>query len=489
MPFSLGSRNSSRNSSRNQSSESITDSLIQEMESTENMDVKIYLTDQEIQKLRNEHKENNDISKTLNNTLGRLLVQMTTSHNKSVEKSKNPGEQINVPDLCKAFQETLTIKKEELENAIKTSSTTIKQEIYDRSLNYHMVNPLIKIPDYFSPITTLTTVSKQMDAVKLFPQNKQRFTGEPNKLGPPIAEWIYQMNSAQQKLKLSEEEFKERLLMSTTSYAHRLLRTLIAEQDSISSIYHKLMVMFDFSISPEQAKSELLRFKIHKRSTLIKGQAKILELAAAAARMFPEGELRKSYSNAEACTALIRSLPQDSSTMVASLYNQMISSVADKSKIPLFTELVLYLNPYRNQIDKDIAKNGSSFETLDQQPEHEYRNRSTRERRFTDIPRSQLRVNNLNRTSYNNRSEGMIKNRYMNSLYCSLCGQSNHTAAQGCYKMKDEKGRAVPVTPGQIACSICEKKINKKLYHPIRYCFNKERANFTRLNNQNNRRF
>ena len=168
MPFSLGSRNSSRNSSRNQSSESITDSLIQEMESTENMDVKIYLTDQEIQKLRNEHKDNNDISKTLNNTLGRLLVQMTTSHNKSVEKSKNPGEQINVPDLCKAFQETLTIKKEELENAIKTSSTTIKQEIYDRSLNYHMVNQLIKIPDYFSPINTLTTVSKQMDAVKLF---------------------------------------------------------------------------------------------------------------------------------------------------------------------------------------------------------------------------------------------------------------------------------------------------------------------------------
>ena len=489
MPFNLGSRNSSKNSSRNQSSESITDSVLQEIDSAEEVDMKIYLTDQEIQELRNSQKEDNDIAKTLSNPMGRLLVQMTTSHNKAMEKSKNTGDQINVPELCKAFQETLSVKKEELENAIKSSSTTIKQEIYDRSLNYHMVNPLIKIPEYFSPVNTLTTVSKQMDAVKLFPQNKLRFTGEPNKLGPPIAEWIYQMNSAQQKLKLSEEEFKERLLTSTTSYAHRLLRTLIAEQDSISSIYHKLMVMFDFSISPEQAKSELLRFKIHRRSTLIKGQAKILELASAAARMFPEGDLRKSYSNAEACTALIRSLPQDSSTKVASLYNQMISAVADKTKIPLFTELVLYLNPYRNQIDKDIAKNGSSFEVLEREPENERQNRSFLARRYTENTRPRLRVNYLNQSSVNNRSEGFVKNRYMNTMYCSLCGQSNHTAAQGCYRMKDEKGRAVPVTPGQIPCSICEKKINKKLYHPIRYCFNKERSNPTRNNNQNNRRF
>lgn len=485
MPFSLGSKNSSRN----QSSESIMDSFIHEMDAAEEIETKIYLTDQEIQELRDNQKDNNDIAKTLNNALGRLIVQMTTSHNKSLEKSKDAGEPINVSDVCKAFQNTLTIKKEELENAVKSSSSTIKQEIYDRSLNYHMVNPLIKVPEYFSPTNTLTTVSKQMDAIKLFPQNKQRFTGEPNKYGPPIAEWIYQMNSAQHKLKLSEEEFKERLLMSTTSYAHRLLRTLISEQDSISSIYHKLMVMFDFSIPPEQAKSELLRFKIHKRSSLIKGQARILELAAAAARMFPEGELRKSYSNAEACSALIRSLPQDSSTMVASLYNQMISSLADKSKIPLFTELVLYLNPYRIQIDKDIQKNGSSFEAPERRPDQEPRYKSFSARGNVENSRSRLRVNNLNRTSFNNRPDGVVRNKFMNSLYCSLCGQSSHTAAQGCYRMKDEKGRAVMITPGQIPCNICEKKINKKLYHPLRYCFNKERSNTARTNNQNGKRF
>ncbi len=73
--------------------------------------------------------------------------------------------------------------------------------------------------------------------------------------------------------------------------------------------------------------------------------------------------------------------------------------------------------------------------------------------------------------------------------YCSLCGQSSHTAAQGCYRMKDEKGRAVMITPGQIPCNICEKKINKKLYHPLRYCFNKERSNMARTNNQNGKRF
>ena len=63
----------------------------------------------------------------------------------------------------------------------------------------------------------------------------------------------------------------------------------------------------------------------------------------------------------------------------------------------------------------------------------------------------------------------------MNSLYCSLCGNNNHPTSEGHYAMKNDAGRVVPVTPAKILCSICEKKINKKLYHPIKFCFNRNK--------------
>ena len=58
---------------------------------------------------------------------------------------------------------------------------------------------------------------------------------------------------------ISEDEFKERMLLSTTSAAHRMLRNLIQEGDNVGGIYHKLMLMHDNTMKPERAKEELIR--------------------------------------------------------------------------------------------------------------------------------------------------------------------------------------------------------------------------------------
>ena len=79
-----------------------------------------------------------------------------------------------------------------------------------------------------------------------------------------------------------------------------------------------------------------------------------MELATAAARIFPEGDLRKSYSNSEACLGLIRSLPNTSSTIVNTAYNRLISVAAQQGKIALYTDLMAYLNPYHTQINEDM---------------------------------------------------------------------------------------------------------------------------------------
>ena len=73
------------------------------------------------------------------------------------------------------------------------------------------------------------------------------------------------------------------------------------------------------------------------------------------------------------------------------------------------------------------------------------------------------------------------RNRFLNTLYCSLCGKKTHRASDSCYAMRDDSGRVVNVTPSQVPCTICEKKINKKPYHPLKHCFNRPRNN-TRTN-------
>ena len=79
----------------------------------------------------------------------------------------------------------------------------------------------------------------------------------------------------------------------------------------------------------------------------------------------------------------------------------------------------------------------------------------------------------------------------MNKLYCSLCGKTNHTSAQGCYAIK-KNGVVVPCSPTQIPCTISEKINGKKLYHPPTLCFNKEKSNPFKpkqtFNQQNNYR-
>ena len=100
--------------------------------------------------------------------------------------------------------------------------------------------------------------------------------------------------------------------------------------------------------------------------------------------------------------------------------------------------------------------------------------------RYNPYPRNTVAVNQLNTGS---NAGTPIINKYMNKLYCSLCGKTTHTAADGCYAIK-KNGVVVPCSPTQIPCHICEKVLKKKLFHPPALCFNKsnQRNNFQQKN-------
>ena len=256
----------SRNSSKTSSRTSIPDALENENENLINSDeVKIYLTDKELKSLMKNRNDSEEVNHTMTNPLGRLLLQLGASHNKLLEMNNLNTKLIPLSDICKSFQENCKLNKDEIYTSIQDSSNLLKRDLYNRELNYHLQNPLIKAPDYFSPEDNLNTRQKVIDATRLFPQHKQKFSGDGN---PPIAEFIYLVNSAQSRLKLSENEFKQRLLLCTTGNAHKLLRNLVTEGDTKESIYHKLMVLYDSTVSPETVKSELLRFKKYTKNQI-----------------------------------------------------------------------------------------------------------------------------------------------------------------------------------------------------------------------------
>ena len=57
-----------------------------------------------------------------------------------------------------------------------------------------------------------------------------------------------------------------------------------------------------------------------------------------------------------------------------------------------------------------------------------------------------------------------------NRNYCSLCGKTDHRAAQGCPNMVDSNGRTVSIMPCKDTCPACPPHVNPRLSHPSYLC-------------------
>jgi len=453
-----------------------------ELPEPEQEKMKLQLNNMELKMLMKNSDTKNSVEKTIAHPLGKYWIQMTNKYNSSLNENEA---EIQLQDICEAFQKSITLNQEDLQQQIQDSQKKLKKDLYKKSLSFHLLNPLIKAPTNFSPNPTLLTVSKAVEALKMFPQNKSRFSGIRGD-GPPIAEFMFAINTAQDRLNLSEDEFKQKLLSSCTGPAHKTLRTHISEGDDVPALYHQLLSQYDTTVHPTKAKAELSKFKIGKRSNLFQAQTKILELSGAAARIFKDAKIRKTVTNIESCQCLIRALPKTSSTLVATQYNLFLAEQEDEDIEPLFVDFIRYLDTYQADIDMDIKINGASFEDRDERVKNynpspsqfkPYRGLKVQATNAVYEPQMTQNMSQKRKAPYQNVSvkalyQAPIQNRFLNKLYCSLCGKTNHTSAQGCYAIK-KNGVVIPCAPTQIPCHICEKVSNKKLYHPPTLCFNK----------------
>ena len=117
----------SRNSSKTSSRTSIPDAIneINDEDNINNINTTIYLTDNELNSLMNNRTE--EVSHTMTNPLGRLLLQLGASHNKLMELNNpnNPNNLMNLSDMCKSFQEGVRLNKDEIYTSIKNSSNLL----------------------------------------------------------------------------------------------------------------------------------------------------------------------------------------------------------------------------------------------------------------------------------------------------------------------------------------------------------------------------
>ena len=507
MPFNMRTRSASRARSVDSSSSYQDDPREHDMDPEPEQNINIHLTDMEYKKLNTDEATQERLTKTLQDPVGNLIVRLVDRHNKTLPPEEDP---IELDTVCMAFDNKLQLNKKDITELIENSAKDLKSDIFHKELNFHLLNPRYIPPTKFSPTDVLNSNAKSSEALKLFPSNmKSKFSGIRGD-GPNLSEFLFNISYAQERLNLSEKEFKMKLLTSLTGPAHEDIRNLVEQGDTVTSIYHNLASMYDSTPEPNKAKQDLMKFKIPRRWDLYKTQNHILSLSNSAARLYKDAKIRKIIANTEASQSFIRSLPPASSKFARTKYNEFLTSQAHINADPLFVDFIRFLNKYQDDINEDIRQNGSSYDDRDNRDNRN--NNIHRDSRYTNNPQPYKPYRPLQRiqttyaypqsTSRSNNAKpyqrvsvkavntsSPIQNKYLNKLYCSLCGKSNHTSSQGCYAIK-RNGVVVPCSPTQIPCTICEKVNGKKLYHPPTLCFNKEQSNNFKprstFNNQRN---
>ena len=112
---------------------------------------------------------------------------------------------------------------------------------------------------------------------------------------------------------------------------------------------------FDRRLTLKSAKELLLNYRAPKSLSLKEVETNIMLWVSRAATLLPAGNSRIAYYNMEIIQTLIRSLPQNSSARVQSVFNTLSARMGRAAKA---TELSRALNIDRHSIDMDIKSNG-----------------------------------------------------------------------------------------------------------------------------------
>ncbi len=295
---------------------------------------------------------------TTGHPMGSILLRLLNENTKLAERIGHRTMDLSAQELSTQFYNWQLLEKQRIKSKIKQTAAGLEDSILNREMQSHTINQSIEAPANYSPVPTLLTARQRADCFKLLPSGPNKFSGE---RGVSILEYLHNLKSLQSQLNLSQTEFYEAMLASTTGNAYLLINSWIENKESPSTIFHNLLIHYDTRLQPEEARARLMAYKALKSSNLGKVEADIMKLATRAASSIPAGPGRTSNYNNEVVQCLIRCLPHASSLLVQ---NTNMEKSAKLGRMLTAAELSRYLNIYRHAIDSDIKANGAENRVL-----------------------------------------------------------------------------------------------------------------------------
>jgi hypothetical protein len=432
-------------------------------------------------------KEREDMEYLNEQPLAPLFLALITENMILAEKLGVEQSHLTVDMVALAFRKMDLMEDLKRKLYKQESADEIKKDMLAQELQSFTINQEFPVPTEFSSKYKLTNSNLRKEAMFVFPP-RQKFSGSSYKdggSGMPVEEFLAAMTRGQKDANLHRDEFHEMLLICSTGRAHSLLVDWLGAGETTESIYHLLAINFDRRVSPDVAKSQLLAFKATKDMTLADVEARITQLSGRAVTTLPPGESRTNLKNLEGVQALIRALPATSSTTVSNAYS-MISSKLGRPAT--YFELTRSLNIYRTTIDADIRANGVDAKKKDNTKPSAPRNGNNgqngqkKQNSYGSYAMNATEGNPKDQNKGGDKKsegEGNKKSENKNhnkgksggdKRFCTMCGRTGHTAAQGCRAMVSNEGRIVPCTPTQATCNACPASVQPRLNHPTDLC-------------------
>ena len=438
---------------------------------------------------------NHEILETSQCEVGNILIQVASRLNKLEDKMKMKNPRIDLTEMCYSYNTKKRDDQVENEQMIEDAVQNVQERLVASKLNFHVLDHRIEPPKEFGTRNQLHKPEVLRMAMMLFPKTKY---DNSNSSGD-ITEFLERTVQAQKRILLNESEYLEMLLMCTTGEAHTQLKLYIDNGESISSIFFRLLTLFDKSLTIDAARNQLHNLKGHKGDTLASLEAKILKLSAIVGRQWKSGEMRQNFCDLGNCQTLIYSLPDKGSDSIRKRVQQNFNMLAAQlNRAPTFAEFMAALQNYTEQINAALKETGdSNREYMRHNNNVSARKNDYRNKKFNinSVQNKQFNSGNRNYTpnqdrlngrqgSYNkngNWNQGKSKN-YQNFSAsrgdqvprCSLCRSTRHTASQGCRRMVNKDGQVVLVAPVQERCPICYDKTGYDYFHPTAYCYRKK---------------
>lgn len=431
---------------------------------------------------------------TSSHPLGNLLLRLTSMNIELCKKANVPtAEMPDLADTCKDFVKAIKMERNRTHNNINNISADIENSILNKELNYHSVNASIVPPTKFSPAPVIINAAKLNEVMKAFPcKSNQKFNGTSS--GVNIVEFLNNMNTGQEIMNLSKNEFLQMLLRCVSGKVYNLLSETIHHEKDVSNIYHSLMCMFDTRLSSSSARKILSSYKASRNTNLTKVQSYILEIASRIASALPAGPSRTGMFNLEANSALVRCLPSNSSVLVNNIINNLTAKL---QRHPSFIEVTKCISKYSDTINSDIEKfgiiptRGNNQMYMNSKSKYKvysinkfnknngnYNNNNKHANNNFNNRRGSNRNNKFDNKKYRdspkNESVYNMNNASKGGKYCSLCGEKTHSAADLCFKMRDDQHRLIQVIPTYKHCEDCLNKLGKKLFHPSSACISRD---------------